>query len=698
MWLRRFRAALRRVAADLGQSKQPEGSGGTGDVFGSILIANRGEIACRVMRTARRLGLETIAVYSDADAGARHVREADRAVRLGPAPAADSYLRIDAVLAAARDTGAQAIHPGYGFLSENPDFAEACAAAGVTFVGPPPAVIRAMGLKDEAKRIARAAGVAVVPGYDGADQDGKTLLRQARAIGFPVLIKAVAGGGGRGIRAVATADAFGEALAAARREAHASFGDDRVLIEKLIRRPRHIEVQVFGDVHGNIIHLFERDCSVQRRRQKVIEEAPAPGMSEDVRTAMTHAAITAARAVGYVNAGTVEFIADGSQALRPDGFFFLEMNTRLQVEHPVTEAVTGLDLVELQLRVAAGEALPRQDAIRVRGAAVEARLCAEDPAEEHRPCTGQIARLDPQWTDVRIDSGVASGDAITPYYDSMIAKVIAHGADRALALNRLAGALCAHPVLGVATNAGLLARIARDPDFAAGAVDTDFLAERPHLVEAPAALTGARAFGYGALAVQALREARAAAAVDPWSAADGWRLHGPARLDFAFAADDRTLVVPVISDPGGLAATSQGAPQRLTRGEISLIGDGEPAILTLATPEGCLTAFADSEGVTLALDGFVRTMRYARADALVDALESGDSVTTPMPGKLVSLRAQKGASVAKGEILGALEAMKMEHALKSPRDGVVDAVLFRVGDQISEGAVVIRLAALEAAP
>ncbi len=667
-------------------------------MFRSILIANRGEIACRIMRTARRLGLETIAVHSDADAGARHVREADRAVRLGPAPASESYLRIDAVLAAARETGAQAIHPGYGFLSENPDFAEACAAAGVTFVGPPPAAIRAMGLKDEAKRIARAAGVPVVPGYDGADQDGGALLREARAIGFPVLIKAVAGGGGRGIRAVDTADAFAGALEAARREALAAFGDDRVLIEKLIRRPRHIEVQVFGDVHGSMIHLFERDCSVQRRRQKVIEEAPAPGMSDDVRAAMTKAAITAARAVGYVNAGTVEFIADGAQALRPDGFFFLEMNTRLQVEHPVTEAVTGLDLVELQLRVAAGEALPDQGAIRLHGAAVEARLCAEDPAQDYRPCTGRIARLDAQWRDVRIDSGVAPGDAITPYYDSMIAKVIAHGPDRSLALDRLAQALCAHPVLGVTTNAGLLARIARDPHFVAGAVDTDFLGERPHLVEAPAALTGARAFGYGALAVQALREARAAAAVDPWAAADGWRLHAPARLDVAFASHDRTIVIPVISDARGLAAVPQGEMQRLARSGIALIGGDEPASLDLSTPEGRIMAFADSEGVTLTLDGFVRTLRFARAEALVDALESGDSITTPMPGKLVSLRAEKGASVVKGEILGALEAMKMEHALKSPRDGVVDAVLFRVGDQIREGAVVIRLIPLEAAP
>jgi propionyl-CoA carboxylase alpha chain/3-methylcrotonyl-CoA carboxylase alpha subunit len=444
-------------------------------LIGRLLVANRGEIARRIFRTARRLGIACLAVYSDADASAPHVAEADEAVRIGPAPSADSYLNASAILEAARQSGADAIHPGYGFLSENADFAEAALAAGLIWVGPPPAAIRAMGLKDEAKRLMAAAGVPVTPGYLGEDQSPARLAREAKAIGWPVLIKAVAGGGGKGIRKVDRPEDFAEALAAARREAAAAFGDDRVLLETFVPRPRHIEVQVFGDAHGNVAHLFERDCSLQRRRQKVVEEAPAPGMDAGARDALCAAAVRAAKAVGYQGAGTVEFIADASQGLRADRIWFMEMNTRLQVEHPVTEAITGLDLVEWQLRVAAGEPLPlSQDQIRMSGHAIEARLYAEDPAAGFLPSIGPLTHFVLP-CGVRVDSGVETGGAITPYYDPMIAKLTVHGADRPEALAKLQHACASVEVWPVRTNAGFLARLLDAPEVRDGRADTGFI-------------------------------------------------------------------------------------------------------------------------------------------------------------------------------------------------------------------------------
>ena len=450
-------------------------------MFRKLLIANRGEIACRVMRTAHRLGIRTVAVYSDADRDALHVAMAGEAWRLGPAPASQSYLDIERVLAAAAASGADAVHPGYGFLSESPAFVEACAAAGIVFVGPPAAAVRAMGLKDAAKRVMEDAGVPVVPGYHGEDQDDAALLAHARRIGFPVLVKAVAGGGGKGMRRADTEAGFGDALEGARREARSSFGDDRVLVERCVAKPRHIEVQVFADAHGNAVHLFERDCSLQRRHQKVIEETPAPGMTQEMRAAMGTAAVAAARAIDYRGAGTVEFIADVSEGLREDRFWFMEMNTRLQVEHPVTEMVTGADLVEWQLRVAAGEPLPATQAeLSMTGHAVEARVYAEDPERGFLPATGTLAHLatPPQSGHVRIDSGVREGDAITPWYDPMIAKVIAHGDDRGMALGRLAGALREFEVAGVTTNVPFLSRLVADSGFRAGDVDTGLIDRR----------------------------------------------------------------------------------------------------------------------------------------------------------------------------------------------------------------------------
>ncbi|MEM8755951.1 MAG: biotin carboxylase N-terminal domain-containing protein, partial [Pseudomonadota bacterium] len=494
-------------------------------MFRKILIANRGEIACRVIRTARRIGVATVAVYSDADANALHVVEADEAVRIGPAPVAQSYLKGDVIIEAAKATGAEAIHPGFGFLSENPDFVEAVEAAGLTFIGPSAAAIRAMGLKDAAKKLMEEAGVPVVPGYHGEEQDPDFLAAEAEKIGYPVLIKARAGGGGTGMRRVDDPADFKAALASASSEGESSFGDGRVLIEKYVLSPRHIEIQVFGDDHGNAIHLFERDCSLQRRHQKVIEEAPAPGMTEEVRAAMGDAAVKAAKAIDYSGAGTIEFIVDGAGGLRPDGFWFMEMNTRLQVEHPVTEEITGVDLVEWQLRVASGEPLPMtQDELRIDGWAFEARLYAEDAAKGFLPATGRLAHLRfPQ--DARIETGVRPGDEITPYYDPMIAKIVTKGADRAEALGRLEAALKATEVAGSVTNVAFLARLAAHEGFARGEVDTGLIErDADALTAVPPAPPAARALA--ALAALGLpgREGR-----DPWDRAGGFRLWGPAR-------------------------------------------------------------------------------------------------------------------------------------------------------------------------
>jgi acetyl-CoA carboxylase biotin carboxylase subunit len=621
-------------------------------VFKTLLIANRGEIAVRIIKTARRLGLATVAVYSDANARALHAAMADCAVRIGPAPASESYLKIDAILKAAKETGADAIHPGYGFLSENADFAEACARAGIIFVGPPPEAIRAMGLKDRAKALMAKAGVAVVPGYLGEDQSAKALEKEAGKTGYPVLIKAVAGGGGKGMRRVETAKEFAAALEGAQREAKSSFGDDRVLIEKYVSRPRHIEIQVFADSHGNAVHLFERDCSLQRRHQKVIEEAPAPGMPEAMRKAMGEAAVKAARAVGYVGAGTVEFIADASAGLKADRFWFMEMNTRLQVEHPVTEAITGLDLVEWQLRVAAGEKLPKtQSELKINGHALEARLYAEDPNNNFLPSVGTLERLRFP-NGVRVDSGVREGDAVTMYYDPMIAKVIAHGATRSEAIGKLEGALSEIEIAGVHTNNGFLLRALREPEFAAGAVDTGFI-ERHQKTLLPAE-AAPPAYVLASAASVVVCEGTSEGG-GPWEARDGFRLLGRARPVVEFVIGEKRRLVEA-----SLIAPSFPA-MRLTNGEIAVFDRGETHLLKLYDP---LTA-ADAAGV------------------------ASDGIRAPMPGKVTQIHVKPGERVTKGQALATLEAMKMEHTLAAPGDAVIASVEATAGDQVAEGTPIV---------
>ncbi|HEX4740360.1 MAG TPA: biotin carboxylase N-terminal domain-containing protein [Caulobacteraceae bacterium] len=622
-------------------------------MIGSLLIANRGEIARRVIRTARRLGVRTIAVFSDADAAALHVKEADAAVRIGPPPVRESYLRGEAILEAARAAEAEAIHPGYGFLSENADFAEAVEAAGLVWVGAPPASIRAMGLKDAAKRLMAQAGVPVTPGYLGDDQSPEVLAAEAAQIGWPVLIKAVAGGGGKGMRAVARPEDFAEALAGARREAASAFGDDRVLLEKLIASPRHIEVQVFADAHGGVVHLFERDCSLQRRHQKVIEEAPAPGMDAATRTFVTDAAIRAARSVGYRGAGTIEFIADGSEGLRPDRIWFMEMNTRLQVEHPVTEAITGLDLVEWQLRVASGEPLPvAQDEITLTGHAMEARLYAEDPAHGFLPSTGRLDHLRLP-TSVRVDSGVEQGDRITPFYDPMIAKLIAHGRTREAAAAGLAEAARAVEVWPVRTNAAFLARCAAHPDFTDARIDTGFIERRlDELIAPPPPPPEA----VGALS---LAEGEA---TSPWAASRGpagFRLNASARTTAAVRVDGHPAELPFAFGPASAV--------RLDADELVTFRDGAALRLSLASDPAA--------GAEADFDGGIRT---------------------PMPGRIVKVAVELGARVQVGQVLVVLEAMKMEHTLTAPVDGRVTEVAATEGDQVVENLIVVRLEAAEA--
>jgi len=667
-------------------------------MFAKLLIANRGEIACRVMRTARRMGIATVAVYSEADAGALHVALADEARLIGPPPARQSYLDAAAIVEAARLSGAEAVHPGYGFLSENAEFAEACAAAGLVFVGPPPAAIRAMGSKAAAKALMQEAGVPVVPGYHGDEQDPDRLLAEAQRIGFPVLIKASAGGGGRGMRIVEDAAGFARALDGARREAQGAFGDDRVLLERYLKRPRHIEIQVFADAHGNALHLFERDCSLQRRYQKVVEEAPAPGMDPARRQAMGEAAVAAARAVAYVGAGTVEFIAEG------DAFYFMEMNTRLQVEHPVTEFVTGLDLVEWQLRIAAGERLPlRQEEIALRGHAIEARLYAENPERGFLPATGTLHGLRFAPTDVaRIDTGVRQDDRVTPYYDPLIAKIVVWGEDRGAALNRLSRALGETAVLGVATNLAFLRRVATHPAFRAGPIDTGFIAR-----EAAALLPPAQPLPDLALAAAALvrlrardRDAGRAAAASgdpygPWARNDGWRPGGiwPQRLVFHHGEEERTV-----------EATRNGDVWRLALGERSLDAalaagpDGALAVVIDGVRHNCiLLEYGEEIGVTVAGDGWL----LREIDPLAppaSAAGAAGRLTSPMPGRVVQVLAAAGDSVRRGQPLLVVEAMKMEHTIAAPRDGVVATLRCAVGDLVEEGAELIALAPLEAPP
>jgi 3-methylcrotonyl-CoA carboxylase alpha subunit len=623
----------------------------------SLLIANRGEIACRVIRTARRLGIRTVAVFSDADRHALHVREADEAVHIGASPARESYLVGDKILAAARVTGAEAIHPGYGFLSENADFAQAVIDAGLVWVGPKPHSIRAMGLKDAAKRLMDEAGVPTTPGYLGDDQDPGRLRSESDAIGYPVLIKAVAGGGGKGMRRVNAAEDFADMLASCKREAAASFGDDRVLIEKYIERPRHIEVQVFGDAHGNVVHLFERDCSLQRRHQKVIEEAPAPGMDEATRAAICGAAVKAAKAVDYVGAGTIEFIADASDGLRADRIWFMEMNTRLQVEHPVTEEITGQDLVEWQLRVASGEKLPlRQEELSIRGWAMEARLYAEDPAHEFLPSTGRLDHFQ-LGRSLRIDTGVAEGDRISPYYDPMIAKLIARGGTRDEAIGRLVDALEQVEVWPVRTNAAFLARAAGDPDFAAGDVDTSFIPSRiEHLVPDPAPPEGVWNLAATACLASDYGSGREA---DAWSALQGFRLNAPDDLAIALSHHGRTRSVDAA---------------------------GDPALEGVATAEGdTILVFSAGQAFAFALPG---------AGGGGGGAAAADGVLlSPMPGRVLSVDVRQGDKVTKGAKLVTLEAMKMEHSLVAPFDGVVAELAAIEGAQVSEGTLLVRVEA-----
>jgi 3-methylcrotonyl-CoA carboxylase alpha subunit len=664
-------------------------------LFRKILIANRGEIACRVMRTAHRLGIRCIAVYSDADRDALHVALADEAYRLGPAPVAKSYLRGERIIEVARAAGAEAIHPGYGFLSENADFALACDAADLTFIGPPAAAIRAMGLKDEAKRLMEAAGVPVVPGYHGEEQEPARLAEIAAAIGWPVLIKARAGGGGKGMRVVRSNRVFAAALEDARREAAASFGDDRVLVEKYLERPRHIEIQVFADRHGQAVHLFERDCSLQRRHQKVIEEAPAPGMPEAMREAMGAAAVRAAEAIGYVGAGTIEFIADARDGLDPERFYFMEMNTRLQVEHPVTELVTGTDLVEWQLRIAWGESLPlSQEQLSLAGHAIEARLYAEDPTHDFLPSTGRLRHLalPAPGDSVRVDSGVRAGDVISSFYDPMIAKVIVHGQDRAHALSLMARALGEVEAVGCTTNTTFLGALVRDPEFAAGRVDTGLIERRLDvLLEATAPQTD-DALVFAAL--DAIGIFTAAPDADPWSTLKGWRLWRGARQLAHLGHDGARLEVPVLfMDDGGFEVQldSGAVIARVVRQA------GERVTLDLGARLLSATVITGQSELTVFIDG--REHRFALTDHL--AAEAGGAladnrVIAPMPGRVVLLEVREGASVDAGTRIAVLEAMKMQLSLAAPIAGTVRDLSVAEGEQIEEGAVLCTLEAADA--
>ena len=659
-------------------------------MFKSLLIANRGEIAVRVIRTARRMGLKTIAVYSDADANAFHVAEADEAYRIGPAPAAESYLRMDAILDAARRSGAGAIHPGYGFLSENAAFAEACEKAGIVFVGPPPSAIRAMGLKDAAKALMEKAKVPVVPGYHGDNQDADFLATQAEKIGYPVLIKAVAGGGGKGMRRVDDPTQFGKELASAMREAGAAFGDERVLVEKYVARPRHIEIQVFADSHGNAVSLHERDCSLQRRHQKVIEEAPAPGMPPDMRKAMGDAAVAAAKAIGYRGAGTVEFIADASDGLKPDGFWFMEMNTRLQVEHPVTEAITGLDLVEWQLRVAAGEHLPlAQKDIPLSGHAVEVRLYAEDPAKKFFPSTGRLARLraPENMPHVRMDMGVREGDEVTMFYDPMIGKIIAHGETRRIALRTLRGFLTRMEVAGPKTNLGFLIETLGHDAFIDGDIDTGFI-DRHLEALVPPAEPSPRILALAAAAHLKARERAAGADPSPWSATDQWVLGGRRAETVNLVVGDMAHLLkiePDAEDPA-LIRVNDGAS---VVANASMTQDGTLS----ATVDGTRLAaafVANGSGFMLIHEGIAT--EFTVVNPLdVDVASDADTgaLKAPMPGKIVQVLAEAGARIKRGAALVVMEAMKMEQTLLAAADGKVAAVNVGVGDQVEAGAVLV---------
>jgi 3-methylcrotonyl-CoA carboxylase alpha subunit len=665
-------------------------------VFTTLLIANRGEIACRVAATARRLGIKTIAVYSDADAESKHVAACDIAVRLGPAPASESYLKAEEILRVALAHGAQAIHPGYGFLSENEAFAQACAKAGICFVGPPASAIAAMGSKSAAKTLMEKAGVPLVPGYHGDEQAPKFLQQQADTMGYPVLIKASAGGGGKGMRIVTQAKDFIAALASCKREASASFGDDKVLIERYLQKPRHIEIQVFSDTHNQHVYLFERDCSVQRRHQKVIEEAPAPGMTQARRQEMGEAAIAAARAVNYVGAGTVEFIAE------PDGrFYFMEMNTRLQVEHPVTEMITGMDLVEWQLRVAAGERLPKtQQELQRCGHSIEARIYAENADKDFLPSIGRLIHLEfPDHeafinADVRVDGGVRAGDTISPYYDPMIAKLIVRGADRDQARARMLRALAATQIVGVHTNVAFLSRLMADEAFAEADLDTGLI-ERRRATLLPAPIPATReALLLACAAVLEQEKAASALTIDPWAERCGWRVDGSYRRMLSFQ-DSESVQEVLIDMVDGVTSFTVDAERAAV--EISSQTNGVASVLhvallmrssrvsgTVVRQGGRFDVFVSGKCETLTLKDPLASTGQAEAD-------HAGSLTAPMPGKIIAIEVKAGEKVKRGQALLVMEAMKMEHTINAGLDGVVENIFFGVGEQVAEGAVLISL-------
>ena len=669
-------------------------------MFDKILIANRGEIACRVATTARRLGVRTVAVYSDADAGSRHVAFADEAVRIGPPPARDSYLQAAAIIAAAREHGAQAIHPGYGFLSENEGFARTVAEAGLVFIGPPPRALAAMGSKSEAKALMEAASVPLVPGYHGAEQDPARLAGEAARIGYPVLIKAALGGGGKGMRIVTRAEEFAEMLASCKREAAASFGDDRVLVEKYLLRPRHVEVQVFADTHGNCLSLFERDCSVQRRHQKVIEEAPAPGMTAERRRAMGEAAVAAARAVGYVGAGTVEFIVEA------DTFYFMEMNTRRQVEHPVTEMITGHDLVEWQLRVAAGERLPvAQDELAIRGHAIEARVYAENPDKGFLPAIGRLSHMsmpaavefrrnaddngfhDP--APVRIDSGVRPGDAISPHYDPMIAKLVVWGEDRAQAIARMRAALAEFHIVGLANNVDFLARLMDNPSFVAADLDTGLIERERERLFALEARVPEDMLAAACARVLADEAAASGSRRDPFDMRNGWRLNYiyTRTLTLASAHGVHEVLLDYGRDGWRYRHGSHDTPLAI------VANDGTRLRLRLGHRQLSADVVRDGDDLHVFSAGRHRTLTLV--DVIAHAGEhdgAGAGLVAPMPGKVIAVHVAAGSQVAKGTPLLVMEAMKMEHAIVAPEDGIVEAVLYAAGEQVAEGAPLVTFA------
>jgi 3-methylcrotonyl-CoA carboxylase alpha subunit len=667
-------------------------------MFRKLLIANRGEIACRIMRTARRLGLRTVAVYSEADASALHASLADEAIAIGPAPAGESYLDAKRLIDAAKATGAEAIHPGYGFLSENADFAERIATAGLIFVGPPASAIRAMGSKSEAKALMEKAKVPVVPGYHGQDQTEKTLAAAAERIGYPVLLKASAGGGGKGMRRVERSTDLSAALASCRREAKAAFGDDRLLVEKYLVGPRHVELQVFADNRGRVLHLFERDCSIQRRHQKIIEEAPAPGLSAELRRRMGEAAVAAARAVGYVGAGTIEFILD-----RDGHFYFMEMNTRLQVEHPVTEMITSLDLVEWQLRVAAGEPLPLTQAeVAERGHAFEARLYAEDPSRDFLPATGRLVhfKIPMSSAHVRVDSGVRAGDEVSIYYDPMLAKLIVWDRDRESARRRLVEALGSVEVVGLANNVEFLQCLARHPAFAAGEVDTGFIERHREALFVPKPPATEAVLAAAALSVllEERRQAAKSAATSgdphsPWQACDGWRLNLEAKREFHFTESSVERKFALHYRRNGLAFDFGGGP---------LMSSAEPGAdgrlrVDFGGRRFDASVVRHDLEFHLFVDGAVHRLTMIDPLAAAEAIEAPTGrLTAPMPGRVVHLHVKPGDRVKHGDTLLVLEAMKMEHSILAPSDGVVETIDYAVGDLVEEGVALLSLS-IEAA-